>query len=242
MPPRYDRGMNLLLFSSDGLVDGELRLQGAQAEHIHRILKSAVGDQLEVGLEGGLLGRATVLRVGRDEVRLSAPVLDTSPPPRLPLRLYLALPRPKFLGRILQDVTAMGVKDIHLFQSARVEKSYWSSRILEPETIRRHLLTGLQQGRDTNLPTVSLIRSWQDLRAELGSKRDKTLYLAEGSTGAAFPATPLLPASLAVGPEGGFVDREVQELMDLGAISGHLGPRALRVETAVSALISRFLI
>ncbi|HBM49766.1 MAG TPA: 16S rRNA (uracil(1498)-N(3))-methyltransferase, partial [Marinobacter sp.] len=47
------------------------------------------------------------------------------------------------------------------------------------------------------------------------------------------------PAALCIGPEGGFTDYEVGKLEEAGCQSVHLGPRILRVETAVPVLVSR---
>ncbi|CAN0564601.1 unnamed protein product, partial [Ectocarpus sp. 12 AP-2014] len=47
------------------------------------------------------------------------------------------------------------------------------------------------------------------------------------------------PTVLLVGPEGGFIAWEVEQLLAAGCEGIHLGPRILRVETAVTALLSR---
>ena len=44
---------------------------------------------------------------------------------------------------------------------------------------------------------------------------------------------------LAIGPEGGFIPYEVEKLVEAGLKPVHLGPRILRVETAVPVLLSR---
>jgi 16S rRNA (uracil1498-N3)-methyltransferase len=45
--------------------------------------------------------------------------------------------------------------------------------------------------------------------------------------------------TLVIGPEGGFIDIEIATLEKKGFSSCHIGPRILKVETAVTYLISR---
>ena len=57
------------------------------------------------------------------------------------------------------------------------------------------------------------------------------------------PRPPTLPTrrscNLVVGPEGGFVDGEVDLLINLGFTPLSLGPRILPVETAVHVLLGK---
>jgi hypothetical protein len=57
-------------------------------------------------------------------------------PRPLPLTVVLALPRPKMLRRILRALAEVGVKELHLINSYRVEKSYWQSPLLAPTALR----------------------------------------------------------------------------------------------------------
>jgi RsmE family RNA methyltransferase len=47
------------------------------------------------------------------------------------------------------------------------------------------------------------------------------------------------PVVLAIGPEGGFIDREVDAFREIGFSTVSLGPRILRVETALACMIGR---
>ena len=47
------------------------------------------------------------------------------------------------------------------------------------------------------------------------------------------------PTLLFIGPEGGFIPYEVEKLQEAGCTTVTLGPRILRVENAVAALVSQ---
>jgi RsmE family RNA methyltransferase len=180
-----------------------------------------------------------------DDTRLVMQVaLDQAPPPALPLNLVLALPRPKMLRRIIQNVTALGVKQIYLVNSWRVEKSFWQSPFLEQDNLMSYARLGLEQARDTVLPEIHKKRFFSRfVKQELpGISRETLCMTAHPKTDRICPAGVNQPVTLAVGPEGGWIDLEVQTLADIGFIPFGLGPRILTVETAVISLISRLFV
>ena len=77
------------------------------------------------------------------------------------MTLVLALPRPKMLRRILRNVAELGVAELHLINSFRVEKSYWQSPVLGESSVENYLMQGLEQARDTILPEVSCHRRFK---------------------------------------------------------------------------------
>jgi RsmE family RNA methyltransferase len=148
--------MNLiLLFQEDFIHDNRVRLHGRRYEHAREILKVTNGKVLQVGLFGGKTGTGTVLSVDATTIELEVR-LNKQPPEPIPLTVVLAMPRPKVFKRVLQGLTAIGVKEIILLNSWRVDKSYWQSPALEPEAIRQQLILGLEQARDTMIPSVHL--------------------------------------------------------------------------------------
>jgi 16S rRNA (uracil1498-N3)-methyltransferase len=229
--------VNLVLVEPAELrADGTARLSGRRARHVHEVLAAAPGESIRVGVIGGRTGLAEVRASGADELVLALR-LDQDPPPPAPLQLLLALPRPKVLRRVLQAVSAMGVKRLVLCGSYRVERSYFGSPALEPAALRQELLLGLEQGRDTILPAVEVRRLFKPLvEDELAALLPAPVrLLAHPVARAGLPPPPAAgDVALAIGPEGGFTAYEAGLLEAHGWVPFSLGRRVLRVDTAVS--------
>jgi RsmE family RNA methyltransferase len=234
--------MNLILLEADDLLAGghRARINGRRLRHVRDIHRAAEGDRLRVGLVNGLMGHATVVRLDDKTLELDVR-LQESPPPPLPVTVLLALPRPKSLRRVLQGLTAMGVKRIYLMNSCRVEKSYWQTPLLRPQALRAQLLLGLEQGRDTQVPCVELRPLFKPfVEDELAAIAATSLRLvAHPEAAHDCPRGLQQPATVAVGPEGGFVQYEIDLLVKQGFEAVALGPRRLRVEQAMAALLGR---
>lgn len=233
--------MNLILLSPEDFVAANrARLDGRRAAHVRDVHRAALGSSLRVGVLGDRLGTGIVTALTATTVDLDI-TLTEAPPPPLPLTLVLALPRPKALKRVLQSVAALGVKRLTLVNSARVEKSYWSSPLLAEDALRAQLVLGLEQACDTVLPQVAVRPRFkpfvEDELAALAA--GATALVAHPAAGAACPRDIHAPVLLAVGPEGGFVDYEVALLAANGCRPVTLGPRRLRVEHVIPALIGR---
>lgn len=234
--------MNLILLTAADFVSPTLaRLHDdRRVQHIANVHKACVGDQLKVGLLDGLIGIAKVTAISAENIELSVSLQQTPPAP-LPLTLVLALPRPKMLKRILQNCATLGVKDLVLINSYRVEKSYWQTPILEPESIREHLVLGLEQGGDTQLPQVRLVKRFKPfVEDELpGLIQGSRALVAHPYTDTPCPREVDGRITLAIGPEGGFISYEIDLLTRCGFGTVHLGERILRVDTAIPFIISR---
>lgn len=233
--------MNLLLLEDgDFIAADRVLLQGRRLKHLQEVHRAEVGDTLRVGRIDGLMGQGQLLRLDAEAAELQISLEQTAPA-KLPLTLLLALPRPKMLKRVLQTVASMGVPKLILLNSYRVEKSFWQTPFLQPEAIREQLILGLEQARDTVLPEVLIEKRFKPF------VEDQLSELAHGSLGLVghpgdYPACPRAlsqQVTLAIGPEGGWIPYEVEKLQAAGLQPVQLGPRILRVETAVTALLAR---
>ncbi|TVP47215.1 MAG: 16S rRNA (uracil(1498)-N(3))-methyltransferase [Halomonas sp.] len=235
--------MNLILLDPNDLFDEHhvFISDPRRLAHLRDVHRSTAGDILTVGIQGGAMGKARLTELSDKHAHFTLEVLDEPPPPPLPVHLVLALPRPRMLARTLEHVTALGVKEITLLHTKRVEKSYWQSPELRADKIHQHLVLGLEQARDTHIPSVNLCKGFrpfleQQLPTLLSHRRG---LVAHPGMPNACPRGIADQTLLLVGPEGGFIAWEVEQLLAAGCEGMHLGPRILRVETAVTALLSR---
>ena len=259
--------MNIILIQPDEISDGEVFLSDRRARHIHKVLKSRVGDSLRIGIIGGQQGRGFIREINPQGVIIQIDCPLPSPAKTAP-DLILAIPRPIMLKRVLAQAAAMGVARIMLINARRVEKSFFHSSQLEPQRIIEALLQGLEQAGDTLLPQVTIhprfrpfiedefspmasnypirLLAHPDVIEEphhtfgRSARLMYTEYTAPGCAPTQEPAPTQVSVRkvLAIGPEGGWVDFEVQAFKHQGFSPFSLGPRILRVDCAVPALLA----
>ena len=238
--------MNLIVFESNALSDGNLlTLCGERARHLYEIKHVRSGARLLVGERNGKRGSGLVESADPDRVVLKI-TLDASATKASPTILCLALPRPQMLKRILQTVAMFSLEHVFLIGSDKVEKSYISSPLLKSEGLHEQLLLGLEQGMQTHCPKVSIVPRFSNfLKAcEADFPRARRLCAEQRSQQSLADLAPAGIDSaqrvlLAVGPEGGWTDREREQLSTANFESFTIGDRVLRVETAVSCLLGQ---
>jgi RsmE family RNA methyltransferase len=194
---------------------------------------------------GGPMGEGIVLSIDAKSVELSVEFRDFPPAPSN-IDLLVAMPRPKMLRKIFGMVSSIGVKRLVLVNSFRVEKSYFDSPLLSEAAIERELCNGLSQGRDTILPQVLLRKRFKPfIEDELSAFWPKPSHRllahpgAEKDVRGVVPAGTKDPIVLAIGPEGGWIQYEVELFEAHGFQRFTSGPRILRVDTAVSFLLGQ---
>lgn len=239
--------MNILLAEAEEIVDGRLLLTDRRAEHIVKVLRAAVGDTVRVGVIDGPRGTGTIEAIQSKHPRsvcLRIELQETVQVPPL-IDLILALARPIMMRRILSQATALGVGRFFLIHANRVEKSFWEASLLEKSGYGEHLQQGLEQAVDTRMPEVHFFRRFKPfvedyLPAVTGAYGRRIIAHPGGNhTLQQAMAGGQGRVLLAIGPEGGWVDYEVEKFQEAGFVSCSLGERILKVDTAVVALHAR---
>ena len=250
--------MNLLLLDPSELRGDQVVLTGRRAAHLRGVLGVAPGSTVRAGLVGGALGEATVVRMdgpGEDDP-VALDLRWTAPPSTpMPVELVLAVPRPKVLTRVLETAASFGVTRVQLVNAWRVDKAYLDSPRLAPDALREATLLGAEQGATTHVPEVTVHRRLMAYFASLDASLDTSsgaalaprgpLLCAHPRQGRTFAGVPLgaattgSPAVLAIGPEGGWISREVETFEARGFHVVSLGAPILRVEAAVAAALGQ---
>jgi RsmE family RNA methyltransferase len=234
--------VNLLLVEPTELAgDGTCTLADRRADHLRRVLGVTPGSTVRAGIVGGQVGTAEV--ISDDGAALILRVTATAPPPpRLELELVLAIPRPKALSRVIETCAAFAVRRIELTNAWRVDKSYLRSPRLDPAALAHAARLGAEQGATTLLPELAV-------HERLMALLDTRFPAPGGLRLIAHPGAPPIetvatsrPETLAIGPEGGWIERELDTFVARGFTPCSLGTPILRVEPAVAALLGQLVV
>jgi RsmE family RNA methyltransferase len=239
--------MNRILFEKYEITDGVAEFSGERAAHIVEVLHSEVGDTVKTGELDGKIGTGVVKKIEPVEskdgksyvIRLELSHTGESLKPWADL--ILAPPRPRVFKRLLPQLAAMGVGDIVLVGAKKVEKAFWGATVLKEENYRPLLVDGLMQSGATVVPRLELRRNFvRFIREELDSLYpDSTRIVAHPYNAEPIGEPPQGRLLIAIGPEGGWTDEEVELLKSKGFQCRSLGGRILRTDTATIALLAK---
>ncbi len=236
--------MNILIFEQSDLSSPDIIVvSGRRARHIFEILHAKIGDTIKIGELNRNIGVGEVIDFCNTSESVKIKILSLATLSLQPqVDLILALPRPQMLKRILENVASLGVRNIYLIKSEKVEKSFFSSPVLSDESIKKHLLLGLEQSVTTILPRVKIYKNFKQFIGELSISTAKyaVKFIAHNKANAvdlrnimAAQQCSKQNSIIAIGPEGGWTENEFQTFLDNDFQCILLGDRILRVETAV---------
>lgn len=235
--------MNWVLVEQNELEDGvRVELFGRRAVHLISVLNVSVGDSVRVCQVKGPMGVGVVSCVTASSVVLCCEW--GAIPDRPILDLILAMPRPKVLRRMWAQVAALGVRRVFLLGAARVERFYFDSHVVNPSVYDPLLREGLEQAGCGWLPEVFVRKNFDHFFEKeseewfagackwVGDPSGKQEWIDE-----TMGQAPWRSFVMAVGPEGGWMQDELNKLESLGFSRVGLGKRVLRSDTATVCLL-----
>ena len=235
--------MNICLFE-ESEISKPLSFDDERADHLLKILHKKQGDDFTAGIIDGKSGTAVITKIDDTARQI---FFDFTPSgdgkPLNPLKMIIGFPRPIQLKRLLRDIAALGVCEVHLTGTELGEKSYMKSDLAQPQNAWKLLLDGTVQAGSTHVPKVFV--------HERLSECLKKLVVPEPVEGAQAqlicldninPCGPLGQLQFssdqtvvaAIGSERGWTDKERRLLEDAGFIRCGMGSRIMRTETAAT--------
>ena len=213
-------------------------LLGAHAEHLTRVLRARVGQEFDI-TTGNEVRRGRVTAVARDRVEFE---LGDEVPVVVTVHVTVALSIFKFdrMEWAIEKCTELGATRIVPVIARRTEAHLISASAKRLERWRRIALQAAEQSRRVSPPEISDALKLKDAMALSGSLR---IVLSESETDVTLKdVLQSHPGDgaviLALGPEGGWTDEEVNLFHEAGWISASLGNTILRAETAAIASLA----
>jgi RsmE family RNA methyltransferase len=247
--------MNICLFEKSE-INKPLKLNDERSEHLLKILHKKEGDTFTAGIIDGKSGLAQIEKIVADKTASDSGIYFSfeetgDGKPLFPVKMIIGFPRPIQLKRLLRDIAALGVCEVHLTATELGEKSYLKSTLVEKGNAYKMLLDGTVQAGSTHVPSLymhnSLTECLDQVQKGLGEAGDgqgedtQTLYLALDNVRAECPLERAMDDSrkygmtvAAIGSERGWTDKERNLLESRGFKRCSMGERIMRTETAAT--------
>lgn len=236
--------MNLLLVEPSELTGTTCIVADRRAAHLRDVLGVVPGATVKMGIVGGDVGTGEVIT--DDGIAIALRFTAGGPPaPQLELDLVLAIPRPKALARVVETCAAFAVRRVDLTNAWRVDKSYLRSPKLAPDVLAHAARLGAEQGATTHLPALHVhdrLMALLDARFPPDGPATECRLIAHPGAEAIERVFRQGPLVLAIGPEGGWIQRELDTFVARGFTPCSLGAPILRTESAVSAALGQLLL
>lgn len=223
---------------ADEVSENKAALTGDHAHHLIRVLRARNGQEFDI-VANGVLYNACVDNISEDRVEFE---LKAEIPVATPGTVTILLSIFKFdrMEWAIEKCTELGVAKIIPVIARRTDSHLVSASVKRVERWRRIALQASEQSRRTASPEISEAMKLRDA-AKIPSETKIVLSESEEHTSlrelldARRSQTSML---LAIGPEGGWTEDELQLFRDNGWSPATLGNTILRAETAAIAAVA----
>jgi len=212
-----------------------LELPEHEGHHLVHVLRLGVGERVTLFDGTGTEYEAAVESIDRGKVRVRIEGRrDVCR--ELPFELTLACPAPagERLRWLIEKATELGVSK---FQPLIAAHSTPRAANLSADKLRRWVIEASKQCGRNVLMSIAAPLHWQQFAETVPSDTIRLIAHPDGTPWRKLePIRAPQSVAIAVGPEGGWTEQELQSADRHGWIRVALGPRVLRLETAAIAL------
>ena len=219
---------------ADEVCEDRAALMGDHADHLVRVLRARVGQEFDI-VADAVVRRGRIVRISENRVEFE---LGEATPAAEMADLTLLLSIFKFdrFEWAIEKCTELGVKKIIPVIARRTDAHLASASAKRVERWRRMAVQSAEQSRRTAPPEILEPMKLQEALNVPGKLR---IVLSESEQQTRlrdlFAGREDAEAALAIGPEGGWTEDELQLFAREGWTSASLGATILRAETAAMA-------
>ena len=214
-------------------------LTGEHAHHLVRVLRASIGQEFDIATENAVrCARITHLSEDRVEFDLGEEVSSRE---LAEITLLLAVFKFDRMEWAIEKCTELGVARILPMIAQRTDKHLAAAATKRVERWQRIALQAAEQSRRATPPEIAAPLKFSDalkfqapLRIVLAESEEQVLLRDVVKPLTKHDAADAKIA-LAIGPEGGWTEDELQSFRKAGWISSSLGSTILRAETAAIA-------
>jgi 16S rRNA (uracil1498-N3)-methyltransferase len=207
-------------------------LTGAHADHLVRVLRARVGQAFDV-VANGVVRRGVVVALADSLVDFELGEEIPAQPTAIQLALLMAIFKFDRMEWAIEKCTELGVTRIVPVIARRTDSHLVAASAKRVERWRRIALQASEQSRRASPPEIAdPIKLGEAMVFPAGLK----IVLSEAEEQSQLrDIRPTGEVLLAIGPEGGWTEGELELLQKNGWLSASLGPTILRAETAAIA-------
>jgi 16S rRNA (uracil1498-N3)-methyltransferase len=209
-------------------------LTGAHADHLARVLRARVGQEFDI-VANGVLHRGRIATIADTRVEFELGEEIPSEPAPIQLTLLLAIFKFDRMEWAIEKCTELGVTRVIPVIARRTDSHLAVASQKRVDRWRRIALQASEQSRRAAPPEIS---DPAKLRDALAFPAKLKLLLSEAEDQSHLREIQPNPDDnvlLAIGPEGGWAEDELEQFRANGWISVSLGTTILRAETAAIA-------
>ena len=222
------------------LIDKEhVKLEPEDEHHLLHVMRMRQGDEIEVVANGVLylcnIGSTNPLTI------YAVHEIETDVELNVDVTLLFALTKGDRTDLVVQKATELGVKRIALIQSERTVVRYEEKDIAKKcARYQKIMKEASEQSHRLIVPEMMGIFNLRKLPKEVFSDLNYVGYEKDASdvNGMFANFDKKKSITILIGPEGGFSEEEINNLVKQGFIRTSLGKRILRAETAAMYALS----
>ena len=216
------------------MIDGNIRVDGSEFNHIKKVLRMKEGDELIVYTNDEFEYTCQISNMSKDFCNCKITHKQICPAlPQNEITLFQMMPKKEYFDNIIPKAIELGVSEIYFFTS-----EFTMIKSFKRERVDMQVMTSCKQCERSKLVQVHDVIKFEDMTKML-KNYDLIIFAYENETNKFDPKILENKQKIAViiGNEAGFSEKEAS-ILKKEATSISLGSRILRCDTAVTATLA----